>query len=154
MTDHEYGRPLSDYTISLTLDAEAVEAERLLRAALQAQGFGILSEIDVQATLREKLGEDIGTYRILGACNPSLAKRALDADRDVGALLPCNVVVRANPAGGTDICAADPAAMLELGAAGLRDVAADARKALDAALTALVEGSVTSGPPATREAAR
>jgi uncharacterized protein (DUF302 family) len=132
--------PVSAYTMTVTLDVDAAEAERRVREALSEQGFGILSEIDVEQALRDKIGEEIGTYRILGACNPPLAKRAIDADPDVGALLPCNVVIRANPTGGTDVVAADPNAMLALGPAALEDVACDARERLDAALTALVEG--------------
>lgn len=128
---------MSTYTMTITLDAEPAEAETRVREALQAQGFGILSEIDVQATLREKLGEDIGAYKILGACNPPLAKRAIGIDPDVGALLPCNVLLRANPAGGTDVAAADPDAMLALGPEGLAEVASDARSRLQAALDQL-----------------
>jgi uncharacterized protein (DUF302 family) len=130
----------SAYTMTVTLDLDAAETERRVRDALSEQGFGILSEIDVEQALRDKIGEEIGTYRILGACNPPLAKRAIDADPDVGALLPCNVVIRANPAGGTDVVAADPNAMLALGPAALEDVACDARERLDAALSSLVEG--------------
>jgi uncharacterized protein (DUF302 family) len=129
---------MSEYTMTVTLDADEVEAEQRVREALKDQGFGILSEIDVRATLLEKLGEDVGVYKILGACNPSLAKRAIDVDPDIGALLPCNVIVRANPDGGTDIAAADPAAMLAMGADGLDDVAGDARAGIEAALAALV----------------
>jgi uncharacterized protein (DUF302 family) len=125
------------YTLTVTIDVEPAEAEARIRAALQDEGFGILSEIDVEAALREKLGEEIGAYRILGACNPPLAKRAIDADPDVGALLPCNVVVRANPAGGTDVVAADPRSMLEIGAAGLDDVASEARAGIQRALDAI-----------------
>jgi uncharacterized protein (DUF302 family) len=129
--------PLGTYTMTVTLPTDPADAEARLRAALQEQGFGILSEIDVEGALRDKLGEEIGAYRILGACNPPLAKQAIDVDPDVGALLPCNVVVRANPAGGTDIVAADPLAMLALGPEGLTPVAEDARRRLDAALTSL-----------------
>jgi uncharacterized protein (DUF302 family) len=125
------------YTMTVTIDAEPAEAEERIRAALQDEGFGILSEIDVEAALREKIGEEIGAYKILGACNPPLAKRAIDADPDVGALLPCNVVVRANPAGGSDVVAADPASMLEIGAAGLEDVASEARAGIRRALDAI-----------------
>jgi uncharacterized protein (DUF302 family) len=130
---------VSSYTMTVTLPVEPAEAERRVREALQGQGFGILSEIDVEAALREKLGEEVGAYKILGACNPPLAKQAIDADPDVGALLPCNVLLRANPAGGTDVVAADPHAMLALGPESLEGVASDARRRLDAALTALSE---------------
>jgi uncharacterized protein (DUF302 family) len=125
------------YTMTVTIDAEPAEAEARIRDALKDEGFGILSEIDVEAALREKLGEEIGAYKILGACNPPLAKRAIGADPDIGALLPCNVLVRANPAGGTDVVAADPKSMLELGAAGLDDVAAEARAGIQRALDAI-----------------
>jgi uncharacterized protein (DUF302 family) len=138
-TTEQDGFAMSDYTMTITLDIGEVEAEERVREALKAQGFGILSEIDVRATLLEKLGEDIGAYKILGACNPPLAKRAIEADPDIGALLPCNVVVRTNPAGGTDIAAADPAAMLSLGPDGLEDVAADARAGIEAALAGLTD---------------
>ncbi|MEX1178470.1 MAG: DUF302 domain-containing protein [Nitriliruptor sp.] len=131
---------MSSYTMTITIDADPSEAERRVRSALQEQGFGILSEIDVEAALRDKLGEEIGAYKILGACNPPLAKQAIDVDADIGALLPCNVLLRANPAGGTDVVAADPHAMMALGPAELDDVATDARARLDAALTALSGG--------------
>jgi uncharacterized protein (DUF302 family) len=128
------------YTLTVTVDADPAEAERRVREALQAQGFGVLSEIDVQAALSEKLGEDVGAYKILGACNPPLAKRAIDADPDVGALLPCNVLLRANPTGGTDVVAADPRAMLALGPQGLGPVADEARERLEQALATLQDG--------------
>ena len=130
MTEH-------GYTLTIFLDDAPADAERRVREALAEQGFGILSEIDVEAALRDKLGEEIGAYRILGACNPALASRAIAADPDIGALLPCNVLVRANPGGGTDIAAADPGAMLSLGAQGLDEVAAEARARIQAALDAL-----------------
>jgi uncharacterized protein (DUF302 family) len=125
---------MSSYTMTVTVDARPEDAERRVREALQAQGFGILSEIDVQAALRDKLGEDIGAYKILGACNPPLARQAIAEDPDVGGLLPCNVLVRTNPAGGTDIVAADPRALLALGPSGLSVVAEDAYARLQAAL--------------------
>lgn len=129
------------YTMTVTLDAAVDDAERRVREALADEGFGILSEIDVQATLQGKLGEDVGPYRILGACNPPLARAAIAADPDIGALLPCNVLLRRNADGGTDVAAADPAAMLALaGRPGLDEIGAEARRGIERALRALVAG--------------
>jgi uncharacterized protein (DUF302 family) len=125
------------YTLTRTLDDPPAEAEHRVRAALSDQGFGVLSTIDVQRTLKDKLDHEMGGYTILGACNPPLAKQAIDADPDIGALLPCNVLLRENAAGGTDVVAADPAAMLSLSTDALSEVAQEARTRLLAALDAL-----------------
>lgn len=124
-----------DRTINLTSDfATTVEA---VREALAAQGFGVLTEIDVTATLKAKLGHDMEDYLILGACNPPLAHRALDADRSIGLLLPCNVVVR-REGDHTLVQALDPNAMVALtGLPTLQPVADEAAARLDAALAAL-----------------
>jgi uncharacterized protein (DUF302 family) len=125
------------YGNAITLDRPYAAVVEEVRAALKDQGFGVLTEIDVQATMREKLGEETGPYVILGACNPPLAHRALTADPSIGLLLPCNVVVREGD-GGTVVEAVDPAVMLGVASAPeLEAVAADAGKRLAAALEAL-----------------
>jgi uncharacterized protein (DUF302 family) len=131
------------YTHTVTVPLDWEEAVQRTREALAAQGFGILSEIDVRATFEAKLGADaaeaVGDYVILGACNPNLASRALAAEPDMGALLPCNVVVRrGKDAGQTTIQAIDPQTMVQLsGSAAVREVADDADARLRAALAAL-----------------
>jgi uncharacterized protein (DUF302 family) len=125
------------YGTSTTLDVPFAEAVTRVRAALKEQGFGVLTEIDVTATLRAKLGEQIEDYVILGACNPPLASRALGIDRRIGLLLPCNVVVRAT-ADGTIVEALDPQIMATLtGRPDLKPVADEAAQRLAGALASL-----------------
>ncbi|WFP16286.1 DUF302 domain-containing protein [Citricoccus muralis] len=131
------------YTHTITVPMSYAQAVEATRDALAEQGFGILTEIDVKATFTKKLGaesgEAVGDYIILGACNPTLASKALAAEPELGALLPCNVVVRR---GATEdhatIDAIDPQTMVQLSdAPAVREVAEDAEKRLRAALSAL-----------------
>ena len=131
------------YTHTVTVPLSWSDAVERTREALAGQGFGILSEINVRATFEAKLGADaaeaLGDYVILGACNPALASRALAAEPDLGALLPCNVVVRrGKDAEVTTIQAIDPQTMVQLsGSPEVQDVANDADARLRAALAAL-----------------
>lgn len=126
------------YDITVRLPEPFAPTVERVRAALKEQGFGVLTEIDVRATLHEKLGADIEDYLILGACNPPLAQRALDVEREIGLLLPCNVVVRADGAGHTLVQALDPQTMVQVsGRPELKEVADDAAGRLRAALNAL-----------------
>jgi len=126
-----------DYGITVRTHIPFAEAVARVRQALKAQGFGVLTEIDVQATLRDKLGQDMEDYLILGACNPPLAHRALDADRKIGLLLPCNVVVRTAGAQ-TIIEALNPQVMAEVaGQPALKPVADEATSKIKAALDSL-----------------
>ena len=101
------------YTLSGVTSLTPRDAEAQVREALAAEGFGVLTEIDVEATLRAKLGEEIGPYRILGACSPRDAHDALGVEIELGALLPCNVVIYARD-GSTHVCVIDPVAMLSI----------------------------------------
>ena len=137
-----------EYGISVRMTVPFPEAVRRVREALAAQGFGVLTEIDVRATLHEKLGADMEDYLILGACNPPLAHQALAADRKVGLLLPCNVVIRSGH-GETIIEALDPQIMAEIaGQAALLPVAAEAAARIRAALAAIGEADPPGAPGA------
>lgn len=125
------------YGTSITVDAPFADAVARVRAALAAQGFGVLTEIDVTATMQAKLGEQMEDYVILGACNPPFAHQALGVDRSIGLLLPCNVVVRA-AANGTIVEALDPQVMVTLtGRDDLKPVADEVGRRLAAALAGL-----------------
>jgi uncharacterized protein (DUF302 family) len=124
----------------VTIDGGIEAAGASVRAALQAEGFGVLTEIDVEATLRTKLGDEqadeVGPTRILGACNPVLAHRALTTQRDVALMLPCNVVLR-EVGGRTEVSVADPSAMVELAGEDLAALASEARAKLERVVAAL-----------------
>jgi uncharacterized protein (DUF302 family) len=119
------------YAKTITLDLPYDEAVAKVKEAFKAQGFGTLTEIDVRATLAEKLGADIEPYVILGACNPELAQRALHVERGIGLLLPCNVVVRAATEG-TVVQALDPAVIADVpGTPGLYAIAEEAGRRIN-----------------------
>jgi len=126
-----------DYAMMTRLRAPFAETVERVRAALQDQGFGVLTEIDVRSTLRDRLGEEMEDYLILGACNPPLAHRALQTDRRIGLLLPCNVVVRSD-GGETVVEALDPQVMVSVSRQPeLAPVAEEATRRLGAALHTL-----------------
>jgi uncharacterized protein (DUF302 family) len=127
-----------DYTINrLIVDAEFEAVDGRTRAALAAQGFGVLTEIDVKATMKKKLSVDMPPYRILGACNPKMAHQAIGIEPRVGAMLPCNVILR-EVDGGVEVSAIDPVASMQaidntelIGVAGqVRDLLAKAVAAI------------------------
>lgn len=139
------------YTHTVALPLPWEESVKRTRDALAEQGFGILSEINVRATFEAKLGTEaaavIGDYVILGACNPALASRALAAEPELGALLPCNVVVRrGKDAAVTTIDAIDPQTMVQLSDnPAVRDVANDADARLRKALAGLAASGAAAG---------
>jgi len=127
------------YGFAVTLGKPYEQAVEATRSALAAEGFGVLTEIDVRATLKKKLDVDFRPYIILGACNPPMAHKALSAERDIGLLLPCNVVVYAGDREGTSVVAAmDPIQALSLtGNKGIEPVAREVRAKLERALESL-----------------
>jgi uncharacterized protein (DUF302 family) len=126
-----------NYGKSVNLSLDFSDAVARVKAAFAAQGFGTLTEIDVQATLETKIGAHIEPYLILGACNPQLAHQALEVTRDVGLLLPCNVVIRQHD-GGVMVQALDPSLIATLpGDPALQPIADEAARRIDAALDSL-----------------
>jgi uncharacterized protein (DUF302 family) len=127
------------YGISTTVNLTYPRAVERTREALAAEGFGILTEIDIKATLKKKLDVDFRPYTILGACNPPLAHQALTAERDIGLLLPCNVIVYESDEPGRSVVAAmDPVEALSLaGNDAIRPLALEVRTRLERALGAV-----------------
>jgi uncharacterized protein (DUF302 family) len=132
------------YGFGTSLQMPYEEAVQRVKEALKIEGFGVLTEIDVRRTLREKLGAEMEPYIILGACNPPLAHRALEQEPDIGLLLPCNVVVRAEGSG-SHVEIADPQAMLGIvGNKELNAVAVEAKRRLQR-VVALLDGRASLG---------
>ena len=126
------------YTIDrLIPGASMADADARTRAALQSKGFGVLTEIDVQATMKKKIDKDMAGYRILGACNPGMAWQAIGMEARVGAMLPCNVILRETP-DGVEVSAIDPvASMAAIDNADLIAVAGQVRTMLAEAVAAI-----------------
>ncbi len=125
------------YGLTKQLDVPFDDALEQVKDALKTEGFGVLTEIDVQDTLKQKLQIDFRKYQIIGACNPPLAHKALQAELEVGLLLPCNVIVYEED-GGTTVTAFDPAAVMGLAKnPALEDVAREAKERLKRALESL-----------------
>ena len=101
------------YYLSKTLDTPFEAAVERVTEALKKEGFGVLTEIDMRATMKKKLDVDIQKYRILGACNPPLAYQAIQAEDKIGLMLPCNVIVQEVAGGGTEVAAIDPVASMQ-----------------------------------------
>lgn len=129
---------MSNYVFGKTVALGFDQAVLRITEELAKVGFGVLSDIDVQATMKKKIGLDMPPYRILGACNPGYASKAIAADPRIGALLPCNVVVRQDVAGQVFVEAMDPKAVLQLvDEPGVTELAGEVRQRLEQALDAL-----------------
>lgn len=144
---------MSGYTIQANCELPFEDAVTAVRAELAKAGFGVITEIDLSATLRDKVGAEIPAEVILGACNPRFAHRAITADPSVAALLPCNVVVRSLGDRASVVEAFDPAAMMRLAASGddLGDLAAEVGQQLRAALDAVRSGPRAGAGETTKE---
>lgn len=128
----------TDYYYARTLDLAPEDAEARVREELEKEGFGVLTEIDVQATLKKKLDEDMRPYKILGACNPPYAHKALEAEDKIGTMLPCNVIVQATGDGQTEVAAVDPVASMQaVGSEALRPIAEEIRDRLRTVIDSL-----------------
>ncbi len=136
MQGFDYGTP--SYGISTRVAGEFDAVIASTREALAAEGFGVLTEIDVTATMKKKLDEDLPRYTILGGCNPSLALQAIQAEPGIGLLLPCNVVVAEGADGKVAVSAVDPSALFEVvGRPDIADVAHEVKARLERVIQSL-----------------
>jgi uncharacterized protein (DUF302 family) len=126
------------YTINRVITGASFdEVDARTRAALGDKGFGVLTEIDVQATMKKKIGVEMAPYRILGACNPTMAHKAIGMEPRVGAMLPCNVILR-QVEGGVEVSAIDPvASMAAIDNAALKEVAGEVAKMMATVVAAI-----------------
>jgi uncharacterized protein (DUF302 family) len=126
------------YHFSKTVDVPFDQAVTRATEALKKEGFGVLTDIDVSATMKAKLGEAFRPYRILGACNPRLAHRALQAEDKIGTMLPCNVIVQEHPGGGVEVSAVDPVASMQaIGNPALAEIAQEVQARLKRVIESL-----------------
>ncbi|WP_311171839.1 DUF302 domain-containing protein [Halobellus ordinarius] len=129
-----------EYTTQTTTDGEFDDVVDATIAALNDEGFGVLCDIDIQATLEEKLGEEFRQYRILGACNPSLAYEGLNEEIELGALLPCNVIVYERDDGAVVVSAVDPGQLIGItDNDALDSIATEVSERFDRVLTAVTD---------------
>lgn len=128
----------TNYGFGKSLDTDFDTAIARVTEKLDEEGFGVLSDIDVAAKMKEKLGKDMPRYRILGACNPPLAYQAVSAEEEIGLLLPCNVLVREDAEGGVHVSFMDPEAVMGLvGNPGVEPLAGDVKQRLQRVLEAI-----------------
>lgn len=130
------------YGYSKTVDLSYEEALERVQETLKEQGFGVLTEIDVKATMKKKLDADMNNYKILGACNPPFAHQALEAEQEIGLLLPCNVIVYSKDDGSTVVSAVDARAMLSIVGddPGMQKIASEVTQRLQNAIDAVAAG--------------
>lgn len=145
VVQHEHRTEVSDmaYYLATTIELPFDDAVARTREALQAEGFGVITEIDIQDTLKNKIGVDFRRYRILGACNPKLAYEALQLEDKVGTMLPCNVVVQEMSNGRTEVAAIDPVASMQaIENTRLRDAAGMVRSKLERVIDSLTRNDL------------
>jgi uncharacterized protein (DUF302 family) len=134
------------YYVAKELEMSFAEAVEAVRKSLSAEGFGVLTEIDVRETLRQKMDVDFPDYVILGACNPPYAHQALVAEERIGLMLPCNVIVRTTAGGGTEVAAIDPVASMQaVGNPALEKLGKDVREKLTRVIASIAQEQKEDG---------